>query len=537
MTRTNVAELSRLIGSTSTEVIGDLSTEISGLSCDSRQVKSGDLFVCVTGFQCDGHAFAADALEKGAAALVVEHIPDGVPSSGVTIIKTNNTRRALAKLSAAYFGNPAKKLVNVGVTGTNGKTTTTYLIEAILKKAGFNPGMLGTIEAHVAGEKFKLANTTPESFDLHKMFAKMLDAGQDSLVMEVSSHALALDRVYGIPYDIAVFTNLTQDHLDFHLNMENYFLSKAKLFTRLGTYGDRKIGPFAVINLDDPYGVRLIEMVKGRVPVITYGTSCKADVRAYDVKANPSGLSFTIETRVGEFEVNLPLSGLFNLHNALAAAAVGMALRIDGKCIVKGLESVAAVPGRFQLVRKGQNFTVIVDYAHSPDGLSNLLDSARMITKGKLTLVFGCGGDRDHGKRAIMGRLAAEKADKIYITNDNPRNEDPEVIIRQILAGISSEYMQYVEVVFSRAEAISRALNSAKAGDTVVIAGKGHETYQKFSDKTVHFDDVEQAEKVLSSMALENSRESLAPISVRMAAEWNRRAINHSLYVVDRAAL
>lgn len=530
----SIAELSQLLKHA--EIIGDPCVEVSGLSCDSRQVKPGDLFVCVTGFQSDGHAFAADAVAKGAKALVVEHIPESVANSGITFIKTNKARRALAILAAHFFGNPAQKLLNIGITGTNGKTTTSYLVEAVLKAAGYDPGMLGTIEAHVAGEVQKLSNTTPGSFDLHKMFAQMVEAGQDSVVMEVSSHAIALDRVYGIPYDIAVFTNLTQDHLDFHGTMENYFQAKAKLFTHLGVYGERAVGPFAVINLDDPYSERLIGLIKDRVPVITYGTSHKADVRAFNVVAGPSGLSFTLETRVGERDVNLQLSGLFNLHNALAAVAVGMALRIGLDCVVKALESVAAVPGRFQLVRMGQSFTVIVDYAHTPDGLEHLLDSARLITTGRLCLVFGCGGDRDKGKRPIMGRLAVEKADKVYITTDNPRSEAPESIVKQILSGISTANMEHVEIIYDRAEAIEKAISNAKPGDTVVIAGKGHETYQKFGDHTTHFDDVEQAKKALSKSALQSGAlDTLATSRIRMQTAWNRRALDHSRYVIGSA--
>ena len=525
----SVAELAGLLGYA--EVIGDPSLEVSGLSCDSRSVEEGDLFVCVTGFQSDGHRFAADALAKGAKALVVEKVPEGIDPS-VTLIKVGDTRRALAVLSAKYFGCPADKMLNVGITGTNGKTTTAYLTEAVLKAGGYNPGLLGTIEAHVAGKVCKLANTTPGAYDLHSMFSQMHDSGQDSVVMEVSSHALALDRVYGIPFDVAVFTNLTQDHLDFHKTMENYFSTKSKLFTRLGIYDGRAVGPFAVINADDPYGVRLIELIRSRVPVLTYGTHNSADVRAYNVQAGPGGLSFTLETRVGEREGNLQLSGLFNLHNALAAAAVGLALRIELDSIVKALESVSAVPGRFQLVRAGQDFTVIVDYAHTPDGLEHLLDSARLITSGKLSLVFGCGGDRDKGKRAVMGRLASEKADKIYITTDNPRSEQPENIVSQIVSGISTENMQYVEIIYDRAQAIAKAIEGAKTGDTVVIAGKGHENYQKFSSRTVHFDDVEQAKSVLSKMALSGVASNAALPRVRLKMRWNRSAFDLSRYMV-----
>ena len=501
----SVAELAGLLGYA--EVIGDPSLEVSGLSCDSRSVEEGDLFVCVTGFQSDGHRFAADALAKGAKALVVEKVPEGIDPS-VTLIKVGDTRRALAVLSAKYFGCPADKMLNVGITGTNGKTTTAYLTEAVLKAGGYNPGLLGTIEAHVAGKVCKLANTTPGAYDLHSMFSQMHDSGQDSVVMEVSSHALALDRVYGIPFDVAVFTNLTQDHLDFHKTMENYFSTKSKLFTRLGIYDGRAVGPFAVINADDPYGVRLIELIRSRVPVLTYDLG-------------KAGHQIGAVAQIADV-----------VEGILAAAAVGLALRIELDSIVKALESVSAVPGRFQLVRAGQDFTVIVDYAHTPDGLEHLLDSARLITSGKLSLVFGCGGDRDKGKRAVMGRLASEKADKIYITTDNPRSEQPENIVSQIVSGISTENMQYVEIIYDRAQAIAKAIEGAKTGDTVVIAGKGHENYQKFSSRTVHFDDVEQAKSVLSKMALSGVASNAALPRVRLKMRWNRSAFDLSRYMV-----
>ncbi|MCR5662597.1 MAG: UDP-N-acetylmuramoyl-L-alanyl-D-glutamate--2,6-diaminopimelate ligase [bacterium] len=495
-----LAEVARLLGNA--PICGDPEVSVSGISCDSRQVKPGDIFVCVTGFNIDGHRFAAEAASKGAAALVVERVPEGV---NIPYVRVPSSRRALALLSAAILGNPANYLTLVGITGTNGKTTTAYLVEAVLKAAEKNPGLLGTIEAHIGGETRKLSNTTPESLDLHKMFAEMRDAGQDAAVMEVSSHALALDRTYGIPFDIAVFTNLTQDHLDFHGDMENYFLAKSMLFTRLGTQADRPCGPFAVINIDDPYGERLHKLVHNRVPVITYGRNEKADVRAYNVEADPCGISFNMECRTFRSEVHLNLSGVFNLYNALAAIAVGCALRLPLKKCVEAVESVNSVPGRFQLVREGQDFTVIVDYAHTPDGLENLLKSARVITEGKLSVVFGCGGDRDMGKRAIMGRIASELADKVFITTDNPRSEDPETIANQIIEGTVSGKAK-IEVVPDRAQAIRLAISEAVRGDCVVIAGKGHENYQKFRDKTISFDDREQARKALKGRNCSGSR-------------------------------
>lgn len=516
-----LGDLGRVLGDV--PVIGQADTRITGVACDSRMVNPGDLFVCVTGFSSDGHRFAKDAVEKGARALIVEREPDGV--QGIPYIRVANSRRALAMVSAELMGRPADKMLNIGITGTNGKTTTSYLVEAVMRAKGLNPGLLGTIEAKVGDSKRQLSNTTPESLDLHKMFREMVASGQDSVVMEVSSHALALDRTYQIPYDIAVFTNLTQDHLDFHGDMEDYFWAKAKLFTRLGTYGNRAIGPFAVVNIDDPYAGRLCQLLRHRVPVFTYGTSSHADVRAFDVEAGPGGLSYTLETRLGNRRVDLQLSGMFNLHNSLAAVAVGFALRTELDAIVAAIESVSAIPGRFQLVRAGQPFTVVVDYAHTPDGLDNLLDSVRAITNGRVSLVFGCGGDRDKSKRAKMGAIAAGKADRVIITTDNPRSEEPESIVEQIMQGVSNDKWALVDSVPDRAQAIAKAIDSAAAGDAVVIAGKGHETYQKFSQKTVHFDDVETALECLQRYPF--AQPGPMP-KVKLQINWDRSALNRS---------
>lgn len=489
----SLASLVRVLGQA--KLVGDGNVEICSVMCDSRLVVPGALFVCVTGFATDGHKYAAQAIERGAVALVVEHVPEHI--SEVPYVIVPNCRKALAVLSAELLGRPADKLVNVGITGTNGKTTTSYLIRAVMEAHGLNPGLLGTIEARIGNTTRKLNNTTPESLDLHTMFAEMVREGQDGVVMEVSSHALALDRTYGIPYDIAVFTNLTQDHLDFHGDMESYFQAKCKLFSRLGTHGDRPMGPFAVVNIDDAYGRRLVELVRDRVPVITYGTAADADVRAYNVTAGPHGLSYMLETRVGARQVTLKLAGLFNLHNSLAAIATGFALRAGLDTVVQAVESVEAIPGRFQLVPGQQDFTVLVDYAHTPDGLKNLLESARVITANRLTVVFGCGGDRDKTKRCVMGRIASDLADKVYVTTDNPRSENVEEIIAQIVEGVQ-DHLDKVEVIVDRARAINKAVSEARAGDTVVIAGKGHETYQLFEKRKVHFDDVEVAKAALA---------------------------------------
>ncbi len=511
----SLAELASVVPDA--QVIG--TAEISDVCCDSRKVKPGDLFVCVCGYSSDGHRYAAEAVTKGAVALVVEHPVDGLE---VPYIQVPDSRRALALIAAAFFDYPASKLTTIGITGTNGKTTTAFFIEAVLEELGRNPGLLGTIEAHVAGEVRQLSNTTPESLDLQRYFAQMRDSGQSSVVMEVSSHALAQGRTLGIPYDVAVFTNLTQDHLDFHGDMESYFKAKCKLFTDLGTHKGRSVGPYAVINIDDPYGRRLYELVRNRVPVITYGVDAKADVRGFNVDATPEGLTFLVESRLEVRQVHLQMSGLFNLHNCLAALAVGVALRGGLARAVKAVESVSSVPGRFQLVRAGQNFTVIVDYAHTPDGLQHLLDSARAITTRELAVVFGCGGDRDKGKRPIMGEIAARTADRVFVTSDNPRSEDIEAIIADIMVGIERCQSQAkVEVISDRAKAIAKAIATAQEGDTVVIAGKGHETYQKFRDRTVHFDDVEVARENLAHCS---GSELMGRVqtSVHMSISWDR---------------
>ncbi|MBQ7567565.1 UDP-N-acetylmuramoyl-L-alanyl-D-glutamate--2,6-diaminopimelate ligase [bacterium] len=504
--------------------------EVSDICYDSRKAKPGDLFVCVRGLASDGHKFAADAVAKGAVALVVEEPVAGVD---VPYIQVPDGRRALALIAAAFYDHPADKLLNIGITGTNGKTTTAFLTSAVLQSLGKNPGLLGTIEARIGDKTLQLPNTTPESMDLQRYLSEMRQCDQDAVVMEVSSHALALDRVLGIPYDIAVFTNLTQDHLDFHANMDEYFAEKSKLFLGLGTHKGRPAGPYAVINIDDEYGRKLYELVRYRVPVITYGTDKNADVRAFNVIATPNGLSFIVETRMEACQVELPMSGAFNVYNCLAAISVGIALRGELSAIVAGVEAVSLVPGRFQLVREGQPFTVIVDYAHTPDGLQNVLKSAREITSGELTVVFGCGGDRDRGKRPIMGRIAADLADKLVITSDNPRSESAEDIIEQIMEGVrSSAATPKVLINADRGEAIALAIAEAKDGDTIVVAGKGHEKYQKFKDRTIHFDDVERARECLRKRDYQLMLNKAVP-SVRLHFVWDRSVLRTDNEILD----
>jgi len=467
---------------------------VSGLAYDSRRVKPADLFFCVRGLKQDGTRFLPDAVARGAVAAVVEteELPLPLPA-----LLVPNVREAMPALSTAFYNHPTRRLRLVGVTGTNGKTTTTYLIEALARAAGRATGVIGTIEARINDEVIPGDRTTPEAPDLQSLFARMADADRGQGVvaaMEVSSHALELGRTLGCEFDVGVFTNLTQDHLDFHPTMEDYFQAKARLFTE---YPGRTDKPFtAVINTDDEYGRRLAERSAGRV--LTYGVAGEAELRASGVEATATGLSFQVTAPEGRFPVTLRLGGLFNVYNSLAAMGAARALGLPWETIREALATAAGVPGRFESVETGRDFSVIVDYAHSPDGVENVLRAGRALRPERLVAVFGCGGDRDPLKRPIMGRLAAELADHVVVTSDNPRSEDPDAIIRQILEGIPAGAS--VETEPDRGEAIRRAIQAARPGDLIVIAGKGHENYQIFADRTIHFDDREEARKALQGL-------------------------------------
>jgi UDP-N-acetylmuramoyl-L-alanyl-D-glutamate--2,6-diaminopimelate ligase len=472
-------------------------TQIGSIAYDSRQVSAGSLFVAVEGFKSDGHAYLGQALSQGAAAVVVRQ-RDRVPlDCRAVIIEVRDTRRALALLSAASVGWPGKQLTMVGITGTNGKTTTTILVEGILQAAGRSPGLMGTMFNRVGGVAEEARNTTPESLDLQLLLARMREVGHDSVVMEVSSHGLALDRTVGCAFDVGVFTNLTQDHLDFHKDMEDYFGAKRRLFDDLGV-GNPKPGPRgAVINLDDAYGPRVLKACT--VPTWTYGLSEQAQVQASAVEHLPSGVRFALSWPGGTRRVHLRLCGLFNVYNALAAFATALALEIPAQAALDYLEQASPVRGRFETVHATQPFRVLVDYAHTPDGLDNVLRAARAITQGRLLVVFGCGGDRDNRKRPIMGELATTLADQVVITSDNPRSEPPEQILAQVAQGAALGAAPY-EVITDRRTAIEAALRAARPTDTVVIAGKGHETYQILADRTIDFDDVQVAHQALEQL-------------------------------------
>lgn len=460
---------------------------VTGIAYDSRRVKPGSVFVAVPGFQTDGHRFIGPALGAGATACLVERFDEAPARDDVTLVCVGNARRALALCSAGMFNWPGHALDMIGVTGTNGKTTTTFLVEAMLAGAGRKPGLIGTIQTKIGGEVRDAKNTTPESLDLQQLLAEMRDKGHDSVVMEVSSHALVLDRVAGCRFAVGIFTNLTQDHLDFHGDMQHYLEAKQLLFKSLDT------AAWAIINADDPYGEKMREVTSALV--FTYGIDAAADIRASDLKYDGNGTQFRLTTPHGFADVKMQLSGRFNVYNALAACGAALALGIPLERIVHTLERVPPVRGRFETVREGQPFSVVVDYAHTPDGLENILRAAREITRGRLIAVFGCGGDRDKTKRPKMGAIVSELADVAYVTSDNPRTEDPQAILNDIVAGMPGT----PTVIADRRAAIEAAISAAQPDDCVVIAGKGHETYQILKDKTIHFDDVEVAREILQS--------------------------------------
>lgn len=473
---------------------GNLDTPVQGIYCDSRQVKPGGLFVAIPGLRTDGHLFIEDALRRGAVAVVVERarpLPEGV-----AWLEVPSCRRALGDLAAAYFDYPANSLRLYGVTGTNGKTTTTYLIAAVLEKAEVSCGLIGTTGVRLGKKWMASAHTTPEANDLQELLHRMREEGLQAAVMEVSSHALELERVRGCTFDVGVFTNLTQDHLDFHPDMDSYLRAKAKLFQLLDP--QRKGRQYAVLNADDPASEEIAKVA--RAPVVTYGLKKEAQVRAENIVFGPKGARMEVVWPEGRAELNLVLTGLFNVYNALAAWAVGWQEGLAPDLVAQALFGVKGVPGRFERVEAGQGFGVVVDYAHTPDGLAHVLHAARQLTSGRVIVVFGCGGDRDRGKRPKMGAIAAEGSDLAVITSDNPRSEDPDRIIQDILAGFLAVRRDGYLVEPDRYRAIELALLQARDGDLVLIAGKGHETYQIIKDQVLPFDDREVAREILGRM-------------------------------------
>nr|WP_277998830.1 UDP-N-acetylmuramoyl-L-alanyl-D-glutamate--2,6-diaminopimelate ligase [Moorella sulfitireducens] len=482
---------------------GDQQVYLTGLHYDSRQVKPGFLFVAIKGFKTNGHLYIKDALNRGAVAVVLEE-EVSLPA-GVAWVRVGDSRRALGILAARFYGYPSRRLRLIGVTGTNGKTTTTHLIQAALEGAGRPTGLLGTIANRLGHQVLPATHTTPESLDLQALLHQLVNLGAMEVVMEVSSHALALHRVEGAEFDAAVFTNLTQDHLDFHRDMEDYFQAKARLFAALDQ-GVKRGPKYAVINGDDPYSTPLRTLTP--VTVITYGCGPECQVRARDINLTANGATCRVIWPGGEAGLNLQLTGRFNIYNALAAFTVAWQEGVDPATIVKTLGEVRGVPGRLEQVRQGQPFTVVVDYAHTPDGLENVLRAARQVTRGHLIVVFGCGGNRDRGKRPLMGNVAARLSDYCIITSDNPRDEDPEAIIAEILPGVKEVPGARYQVVADRRRAIAAALARAGRGDMVVIAGKGHETYQIVRGQILPFDDRQVAREELAALGYNGERKS-----------------------------
>jgi UDP-N-acetylmuramoyl-L-alanyl-D-glutamate--2,6-diaminopimelate ligase len=454
--------------------------EIKGLAYSSRDVTPGTLFFCVRGFTADGHDFAADAVERGAAALVCER-PLGL---GVPEVIVDDARAAMGPAAARFYGDPTASLQVAGITGTNGKTTTAFLVRHLLEAGGIQTGLLGTVKRMVAGIEEEVERTTPEAIDLQATFRRMADGGDRACTMEVSSHALELGRATGIRFAAKVFTNLTQDHLDFHRTMDAYYAAKRRLFDEPGP---------AIVNADDEYGRRLAGELDN---AITFAIDRDADYRARDVSFDVSGSTFTCATPDGELLLETPLPGLFNVQNVLAAVAVARLLGVEAGVVRAALPSFGRVPGRFEPVDEGQDFGVLVDYAHTPDSLVNVLRAARQVTKGRLHVVFGAGGDRDKAKRPLMGAAAREHADRVIVTTDNPRSEDPEAIVDQVIGGAGAEAEREVD----RRRAIALAIESAEPGDVVVVAGKGHEQGQEFEGgRKEPFDDVTVVREALRS--------------------------------------
>jgi UDP-N-acetylmuramoyl-L-alanyl-D-glutamate--2,6-diaminopimelate ligase len=488
-------------GVTGATVRGDPGTTIRGLAYHTRDVAGGTLFFCVPGLKFDGHAFAARAVAAGAAALVCER----ETRQPVTQVLVPSVRRALALMAARWYGDPSRELRTVGITGTNGKTTTAHLVAGVFAAAGLPAGLLGTVVNRVGGEDRPVKLTTAESLDLQRMLRAMVTAGDRACVLEVSSHALAQDRAAGIEFDAVVFTNLTRDHLDYHADLDDYFAAKRRLFL---TDGGPRGAVRAVVNVGDEYGRRLADDCRATYGeglwtfAVGDGADSATDARALDLDLRADASAFTLLVpRLGlEERITLRLAARFNVENALAAATAGLALGLPPAAVERGLADSHGVPGRFEAVRAGQPFSVVVDYSHTPDSLQNALTAARAVTRGHVLVVFGCGGDRDRGKRPLMGGIGARLADLVFITSDNPRSEEPLAIIDEIVAGVPPERLRTVTLEPDRRAAIRLALDAAHAEDTVVIAGKGHEQGQIIGDQRIPFDDRRVAEALLAEL-------------------------------------
>jgi UDP-N-acetylmuramoyl-L-alanyl-D-glutamate--2,6-diaminopimelate ligase len=470
--------------------------DVALISCNSRENLRGGIFIAVKGAQADGHAFIQDALRRGAAAIVFDDarrlssvmLKQGAYADSVVFIQVPDSKKALTFLAEAFYGYPSKKLSVVGITGTNGKTTISYLVEAIVRQAGMNPAVIGTVNYRFNETSIASVNTTPGPIELQRLFRNMVDGEVTHLAMEVSSHALDQDRVAGIEFSGAIFTNLTQDHLDYHKGLEDYFLAKTKLFTGLGA------GAGAIINNDDAYGRRLVQMSCGKV--VTYGLDDTAQVYASNIVMDTDQTKFTLCGLGAAIELRSHLIGKHNVYNVLGAAAWALYAGMPAHVIASALAAFISVPGRLERVDAGGGLRIFVDYAHTQDALSNVISTLRQITKNRIVVVFGCGGDRDRTKRPAMGKIVTELSDYAVITSDNPRSEDPQAIIEDIARGITKRNFC---IIPDRATAIRTALSKGEEGDVVLIAGKGHETYQIVKDTVLHFDDREVVRECLKS--------------------------------------
>ena len=467
------------------EIIGNPQLSVTGISFDSRAVQPGNLFVCISGFESDGHEFAPMAIEKGAAVIVAEK---DLRELGVTCILVEDSRAALAQLAANYYGHPEEKFCLIGITGTNGKTTVTYLVKSVLEAMGKKVGLIGTNQNMLGTEIIPSKRTTPDSLELMRLFAKMAAAEVDYVVMEVSSHSLVLDRVTACTFDVGAFTNITQDHLDFHKTMEEYLEAKGILF---------RISKRGVINADDGAAERLQELSTCE-SMLTYGEGAECDIRVSDIELNENGVFFQLHYQGKTHQVELGIPGKFSVYNAMTALSCLAAVEIPMETAVRYLKKARGVKGRVELVETGKDFSVIIDYAHTPDGLENVIQTIRGFAKGRVITLFGCGGDRDKSKRPKMGKIASELSDYSIVTSDNPRTENPDAIIEDVLVGVKEGGGEYT-VIPNRFEAIEFALDFAQKDDIILLAGKGHETYQILADRTITFDEREIVRKLLDA--------------------------------------
>jgi UDP-N-acetylmuramoyl-L-alanyl-D-glutamate--2,6-diaminopimelate ligase len=478
---------------------GDLDVSVTAITDDSRKAASQSLFVAVKGEHVDGHRFIPAALKGGVSALVVQEAVLGI---SLPFVRVEDSRRALGLLGSRFYGDPSNRIRMIGITGTNGKTTTTYVCKALLEGLGRQVGLIGTVAYQIGTRTMPAAHTTPGALELQRLLAEMASCGCGTAVMEVSSHALAQDRTSGCEYDVGVFSNLTQDHLDFHKTMENYFQAKLRLFTGLGE--GRKKNKRAIINIDDPYGSQIV--ARSPVPVWTYALKSKADLLAEDVQLSIRGTTFTAATPVGTFPIESHLVGEHNVYNLLAAIGVALHEGATPDQIRQAVRNVLNVPGRFERVMAGQPFTVVVDYAHTEDALVRLLTAAEVLKSGRIITVFGCGGDRDRGKRPKMGAAAVRYSDVVILTSDNPRTEDPHAILDQVEVGVIEGLRQRSHVryrkIADRRQAIEEAVREAHDEDMVLIAGKGHEDYQIVGTEKLHFDDREVARDAIQRLGV-----------------------------------